>query len=451
MNKIIKSIAKIFTITSVFVFISICMLSGCSISMPTADDIKNDLNNTEFIDVSELYRLNDGEKKTMPIIEVSITNSEKKDEICNFTCTVIQENENYKKESQVIISYYKQEDWIFNTFNEISTSISPIAGVPVEILKRYSVFGTELSNIVHNFDDSALTDRVSWNYIIDYENCTKTISKEANFTFRDVGLYKYPIWDCNATDYTNIEVINREWKYDKLIGSVWQGDLGFGGIRTLKINNIDTTSHTIDISYGYSDLKNHEICSYSVKDYTQGEPYQALIIPLTYDVYKVEICEDYIWFGANLYKIEEGNGKSTNIANTQRQLHIGWSEFEPLSYYNNQEELVGFDIELAKYVCEYCGWKTDFVEIPFDASFASLKNGNIDCYWSGMAKTDERMKFSDFTDVYLSTYIDGDEIEDFSVACKKGDSELVNNINKALQTAQKNGTIQKLKDKYGLK
>ncbi len=52
-------------------------------------------------------------------------------------------------------------------------------------------------------------------------------------------------------------------------------------------------------------------------------------------------------------------------------------------------ELQGFDIELAKVVCEKLGVEARFQLISWDAKFTELESKNIDLIWNGMTITDE--------------------------------------------------------------
>ena len=72
------------------------------------------------------------------------------------------------------------------------------------------------------------------------------------------------------------------------------------------------------------------------------------------------------------------------------ELIIGMTLFEPMNYYEG-EELVGFETEFAKAVCEKLGVKAKFVEINWNSKEIELNAKNIDCIWNGMTITDERL------------------------------------------------------------
>lgn len=72
------------------------------------------------------------------------------------------------------------------------------------------------------------------------------------------------------------------------------------------------------------------------------------------------------------------------------ELVIGITLFAPMNYYNDAEELVGFETEFAKAVCEKLGVAPKFVEINWDTKEIELNAKSIDCIWNGMTITEER-------------------------------------------------------------
>lgn len=79
---------------------------------------------------------------------------------------------------------------------------------------------------------------------------------------------------------------------------------------------------------------------------------------------------------------------------------IGVTMFAPMNYEENGE-LIGFDTELAKAVCEKIGVEADFIEINWDSKEIELNSKNIDCIWNGMCITEERKQNMSVSDPYL--------------------------------------------------
>lgn len=79
-----------------------------------------------------------------------------------------------------------------------------------------------------------------------------------------------------------------------------------------------------------------------------------------------------------------------------------WS---PWTYHDlpNNNELVGFDVEVGKAICEKLGVKAEFVETYWDALLAGLDSHQIDIMINGMDVTEKREEKYDFTTPYCFT------------------------------------------------
>ena len=64
--------------------------------------------------------------------------------------------------------------------------------------------------------------------------------------------------------------------------------------------------------------------------------------------------------------------------------------FPPMGFRDENNEIVGFDIDLAKVVCEKLGVELQLQPIDWSAKEMELQSGNIDCIWNGMSRTPER-------------------------------------------------------------
>lgn len=76
-------------------------------------------------------------------------------------------------------------------------------------------------------------------------------------------------------------------------------------------------------------------------------------------------------------------------------------EFPPMGFRDDNNEIVGFDIDLAKAAAEKLGSEIEFQPIDWDTKELELENGNIDLIWNGLTITDERAESMDFTMPYL--------------------------------------------------
>ena len=80
-----------------------------------------------------------------------------------------------------------------------------------------------------------------------------------------------------------------------------------------------------------------------------------------------------------------GGGSSNNAtANNDTTLIVGFdAEFPPYGFKDANGSYTGFDLDLAKEVCERNNWTFKAQPIDWDAKDAELDSGSIDCIWNG--------------------------------------------------------------------
>lgn len=86
-------------------------------------------------------------------------------------------------------------------------------------------------------------------------------------------------------------------------------------------------------------------------------------------------------------------------------LVVGLSaDYAPYEFHQTikgQDEIVGFDVSLAKEVAKSLGVKLQIKEMAFDALLGALKTGKVDIVISGMSATPERAKEVNFSTPYM--------------------------------------------------
>ena len=75
--------------------------------------------------------------------------------------------------------------------------------------------------------------------------------------------------------------------------------------------------------------------------------------------------------------------------------------FPPMGFRNEDNEIVGFDIDVAKEVCKRLNIELKIQPISWDAKEQELNSYNIDCIWNGMSVTEERAKTMSLSSAYL--------------------------------------------------
>lgn len=74
-----------------------------------------------------------------------------------------------------------------------------------------------------------------------------------------------------------------------------------------------------------------------------------------------------------------------------------WS---PWTFHNEDDELVGYDVEVGKAIAERLGVEPKFVEGPWDGLLAGLEVGRYDIMVNGVGISEERQKKYDFSTPY---------------------------------------------------
>jgi len=156
------------------------------------------------------------------------------------------------------------------------------------------------------------------------------------------------------------------------------------------------------------------------------------------------------------------------------KIRVGTSaDFKPFEYYDENDKLIGFDIDLMNYVGERIGFDIEFVNMSFDKLIPAVISGEVDCAISAITVTEERDRIIDYSREYLKTYnITFDENgkrsskhgEQYAIVFREGlavapyedltepgeDETMYILIDKALRELSNDRTVMKLIDKYEL-
>lgn len=89
-----------------------------------------------------------------------------------------------------------------------------------------------------------------------------------------------------------------------------------------------------------------------------------------------------------------GTDTSWDKVKSSGQLVLGFDKaFPPMGFVDTTTgETVGFDIDMATEACKRLGIKVKYQPIDWKNKSAELNDGNVDCLWNGLSKTDEREK-----------------------------------------------------------
>lgn len=74
--------------------------------------------------------------------------------------------------------------------------------------------------------------------------------------------------------------------------------------------------------------------------------------------------------------------------------------WKPFTYHNEADELVGFDVEVAKYIADYLGVEVRYEEGEWDGLLMGIENGRYDIMVNGCDRSEEREQTYDLSDAY---------------------------------------------------
>lgn len=103
-------------------------------------------------------------------------------------------------------------------------------------------------------------------------------------------------------------------------------------------------------------------------------------------------------------------GKQTDWEKIQEQgyFRVGYTNYNPMNYVDENDELVGFDTEFAKMVAAELGVEVKFQLITWSQKYSELNSGAIDCIWNGFTSNcadDDGVQRADKVD-FSKAYMD---------------------------------------------
>ncbi|MFM1650640.1 transporter substrate-binding domain-containing protein [Brevibacillus sp. B_LB10_24] len=107
-----------------------------------------------------------------------------------------------------------------------------------------------------------------------------------------------------------------------------------------------------------------------------------------------------------------GSGASTGASNADNnqehakpKLIMGTSaDYKPFEYHDTssgKDEIVGFDVDIAKYIANEAGFDLEIKDMDFNGLLPALQSGRVDFVMAGMTPDEKRKKNADFSDVYF--------------------------------------------------
>lgn len=74
---------------------------------------------------------------------------------------------------------------------------------------------------------------------------------------------------------------------------------------------------------------------------------------------------------------------SDDSGNKKETIVVGYTIYKPMNYFDENNNLVGYDTDLAKAVFSALGYEVIFQEIDWNSKYTDLDSNTIDCIWNG--------------------------------------------------------------------
>ncbi len=116
----------------------------------------------------------------------------------------------------------------------------------------------------------------------------------------------------------------------------------------------------------------------------------ALLLLLVFAVLSFSACG----------KKEESGGLLADIKKRGYIIVGTEGTWSPYTYHDENDNLVGFEVEVAKYIADYLGVDIRYTETAWSSIFAALDAGQIDMVVNSVAYTEERAEKYDFSIPY---------------------------------------------------
>lgn len=98
-----------------------------------------------------------------------------------------------------------------------------------------------------------------------------------------------------------------------------------------------------------------------------------------------------------------GGGGTKPKAEEQKKIVLGLDDnFPPMGFVDENNKIVGFDIDLATEAAKRMGGKVEFKPIDWASKEAELKSGRVDMLWNGLDITEKRKENILFSDPYMN-------------------------------------------------
>ena len=130
-------------------------------------------------------------------------------------------------------------------------------------------------------------------------------------------------------------------------------------------------------------------------DETLRDDVQRILVEMKKDGKLAEISNT--WFGADNTTVPEeftpSGASDDSLAKVKEKgtFVLGLDDsFPPMGFRDEDNNIVGFDIDVAHEVCSRMGVELELMPIDWDSKVSELNDGKVDCLWNGFTTSPER-------------------------------------------------------------
>lgn len=141
-------------------------------------------------------------------------------------------------------------------------------------------------------------------------------------------------------------------------------------------------------------------------DQTLCDEVQRILVEMKKDGKLAEISNT--WFGADNTTVPEeftpsgAADDSLTKVKDKGTLVLGLDDsFPPMGFRDEDNNIVGFDIDVAKEVCSRMGVALKLEAIDWDSKVSELNDGNVDCLWNGFTSSPDREEAMTLSQPYM--------------------------------------------------
>lgn len=109
----------------------------------------------------------------------------------------------------------------------------------------------------------------------------------------------------------------------------------------------------------------------------------------------------------NTKEVAKEAGKDTSLEDIQKKgkFILGLdASFPPMGFRDETNEIVGYDIDLAREVCDRMGVELVVQPISWASNQQELDSKNIDCIWNGLGVSEERKQLMTISAPYMNSH-----------------------------------------------